>query len=163
MTATRPRDLLATALVTAVVVHLLVRSTYGSLPTLPLLAGVTHGLLGIAEAVAGNVLRARIQRRPGARPVQPLVAARAVLVAKASSLAGAIMVGVWAGLLAYVLPRSAEIAAASGDAAAAGVGLLCAAALVAGALWLERCLRTPDAPDERRDGDRPDERGHATP
>jgi Protein of unknown function (DUF3180) len=161
VTATRSRDLLVAALVTAVVVHLLVRLTYGSLPAFPLLAGITLGVLGLAEALAGNVLRARISRRPGARPVQPLVAARAVLVAKASSLGGAIMAGVWAGLLAYVLPRSAQIAAASGDAAAAGVGLLCAAVLVAGALWLERCLRTPDDPGEGRDGDRPDERGHA--
>ena len=53
-------------------------------------------------------------RRPGTRPVQPLVAARAVLVAKASALAGAIMAGAWAGLLAYVLPRSGDVAAAGG-------------------------------------------------
>jgi Protein of unknown function (DUF3180) len=162
VSATRVRDLLVIALVTAVVVHLLVRLTYGSLPAFPLTAGVTLGVLGVAEAVAGNVLRGRIRRRPGARPVQPLVAARAVLVAKASSLAGAVMAGVWTGLLAYVLPRSADIAAAGGDAAAAGLGLLCAAGLVAGALWLEWCCRTPDDPDDDpRDRDRPDEGRHA--
>ena len=122
----------------------MVRLSYGSLPGFPLLAGATLGVLGIAEALAGNALRARIQRRPGARPVQPLVAARAVLVAKASALAGAIMAGVWAGLLVYVLPRSADVIAAAADALAGGVGLLCALGLVAGALWLEHCCRTPD-------------------
>lgn len=147
MTATRTRDLLVAGLVTAVLAHLLVRLAYGSLPAVPALAGATLGVLGIAEAVGGSALRARIERKPGTTPVQPLVAARAVVVAKASSLAGAIMAGAWAGLLAYVLPRSGEIAAAAGDTVGAAIGLVCALGLVAGALWLERCCRTPDDPD----------------
>jgi hypothetical protein len=144
MTPTRPRDLLAAGLVAALLANLVIRLSYGSLPGFPLLAGATLGVLGIAEALAGNALRARILRRPGARPVQPLVAARAVLLAKASSLAGAIMAGVWTGLLVYVLPRSAEVTAAASDAVSGGLGLVCALGLVAGALWLERCCRTPD-------------------
>ena len=131
----------------------MIRLSYGSLPGFPLLAGATLGVLGIAEALAGNALRARIRRRPGARPVQPLVAARAVLLAKASALAGAIMAGVWAGLLVYVLPRSAEVTAAAADAVAGAVGLVCALGLVAGALWLEHCCRTPDD-DPARPGHR---------
>ncbi|WP_316690212.1 DUF3180 domain-containing protein [Pseudonocardia sp. H11422] len=150
MKPTRVRDLVVVAVVAALLAHLLVRLTYGSLPAFPLPAGVTLGLLGLAEAIAGNVLRARIQRRPGARPVQPLVAARAVMVAQASALGGAVVAGLWAGLLAYVLPRSAQVAAAADDAAAAGIGLFCSVGLVAGALWLERCCRTPDDPDDRR-------------
>lgn len=144
MTPTRARDLLAAGLVAALLANLVIRLSYGSLPGFPLLAGATFGVLGIAEALAGNALRARILRRPGARPVQPLVAARAVLLAKASSLAGAIMAGVWTGLLVYVLPRSAEVTAAASDAVSGAVGLVCALGLVAGALWLERCCRTPD-------------------
>jgi hypothetical protein len=146
ITPTRPRDLVLPALVAAVVVHLLVRLTYGTLPTFPLTAGVPLGVLGVAEAIGGSALRSRIRRKPGTRPVQPLVAARAVLVARASALAGAIMVGVWAGLLAYVGPRSGDIAAAAGDTVAAAVGLACASALVGGALWLQHCCRTPDDP-----------------
>lgn len=144
MTPTRIRDLLVTAVVTAVLAYLLVRLSYGSLPPFPLPAGVTLGLLGAAEAVAGNVLRARIQRRPGTRPVQPLVAARAVLVAQASALGGAVVAGLWVGLLGYVLPISGEIAAAADDSVSAVVGLVCSIGLVVGALWLERCCRTPD-------------------
>lgn len=144
MTLTRPRHLLAVALVTAVLVNLVVRLTYNSVPAIPLPAGATFGVLGLAEAVAGNLLRARIRRRPGTRPVHPLVAARAVLVAKASSLAGAVMAGVWAGLLGHVLPRAAEVTAAADDSVAGGVGLACALVLVGGALWLEWCCRTPD-------------------
>jgi hypothetical protein len=146
---TRIRDLFAVALVVTLLANLVIRIGYGSLPGFPMLAGATLAVLGLAEALAGNALRARIHRRPGARPVQPLVAARAVLVAKASALSGAIMAGVWAGLLAHVLPRSGEVIAAADDAVAGGIGLLSALVLVAGALWLERCCRTPD--DDPRD------------
>lgn len=144
MTPTRVRDLVVVAVVVALLANLLVRLSYGSLPEFPLLAGVTLGVLGAAEVVAGNALRSRIRRRPGTAPVQPLVAARAVLVAKASALAGAIIAGVWAGLLAHVAPRADAIDAAAGDTAAAAVGLACAIVLVAGALWLEHCCRAPD-------------------
>lgn len=147
MTQTRPRDLLVIGLATAVLVNLLVRFTYGSLPDLPLLAGATLGFLGIAEVIAGNGLRARIGHRPGTRPVDALVAARAVLVAKASAVAGAVVAGAWTGLLGYVLPRSAEVTAAAQDSASALVGLGSALVLVGGGLWLEHCLRTPDDPD----------------
>lgn len=159
MTPTRPRDLVPPALLTAVVVHLLVRLTYGSLPTFPVSAGVPLAVLGLAEAIWGTTLRARIRRRPGTRPVQPLVAARAVLVARASALAAAIMAGAWAGLLAYVGPRGADIAAAGADTAAALTGMVGALVLVAGALWLQHCCRTPDDPP---DSDDPRERPTGT-
>ena len=61
------------------------------------------------------------------------------------------MVGAWAGLLGYVAPRSADIAAASGDTPAAVIGVISALALVAGALWLQHCCRTPDQPDDGPD------------
>lgn len=153
ITPTRPRDLVLPALGAAVAVHLLVRLTYGSLPGFPLGAGVPLAVLGLAEAIGGSRLRARIRRRPGTRPVQPLVAARAVLVARASALAGAIMAGAWGGLLGYVAPRSADIAAAADDTVAALVGLLGASCLVAGALWLQYCCRTPDDPAAGRPDD----------
>jgi hypothetical protein len=88
--------------------------------------------------------------------VQPLVAARAVLVARASALAGALVAGAWAGLLGYVAPRSADIAAAGGDTLAATVGLVGALVLVAGALWLQHCCRTPDEPGDGAAPDEPD-------
>ena len=59
------RDLLAAGLVAALLANLVIRLSYGSLPGFPLLAGATFGVLGMAEALAGNALRARIRRRPG--------------------------------------------------------------------------------------------------
>ncbi|GGM44838.1 membrane protein [Longimycelium tulufanense] len=138
------RDLVGVALVAGMVVHLLVRQSYGSLPALPALAGFTLLVLAVVETVLGFALRARIHRKPGTRPVQPLTAARAVALAKASSLLGAIMTGVWVGVLGYVLPQRDELAAAASDTTAAIIGGVSALLLVGAALWLEYCCRTPD-------------------
>jgi predicted phage tail protein len=70
-----------------------------------------------------------------------------VLVAKASSVAGAVVGGAWLGLLVFTAPQAGSIQAAGADTAAAAVGLGCALVLVGGALWLEHCCRTPDDPE----------------
>lgn len=144
MTFTRARDLATAAAIAAVLVNLLLRLSYGDLPTLPQPAGTTLLIFAIAEVVLGNTLRARIQQRPGARPVQALTAAKAVVLAKASSLAGAITGGAWLGVLGYVLPLRSELGSAASDTVTASLGAVCSAALVAAALWLEHCCRTPD-------------------
>jgi hypothetical protein len=148
MRFTRIRDLVAVAVIAGVLVHLLVRLAYGSLPPLPTLAGITLLILAVIELVLGFNLRARINRKPGAAPVQPLTAARAVALAKASSLVGAIMVGAWAGVLGYVVPRRTEVAAAANDTPSGIVGVMCSAALVGAALWLEYCCKTPERPED---------------
>jgi len=150
VTATRPRDLIVAFVVAGVLGNLLVLLSYGTLPSFPAPAGATLGVLGLAEAAAGWVLRGRVDRRPGSKPVEPLVAARAVLVAKASALGGALVAGLWAGLLLYVAPRAGTVTAAASDTVSAVVGLVCAVVLVGGALWLEHSCRAPEDPEERR-------------
>ena len=129
--------------------YLLVRLTYGSLPQFPLAAGLPFAVLGVAEAIGGSALRARIRGRSGTRPVPPLVAARAVLVARASAQAGAIMAGAWAGLLAYVAPRSGDLAAAADDTAAAALGVVGALLLVGGGAVAAALLPHPRRPRRR--------------
>lgn len=148
MTFTRARDLITAGVVAAVLVNLLLQLAYGELPTFPQLAGTTLLAFAVAEVVLGTTLRARIQRRPGARPVQALTAAKAVVLAKASSLAGAITGGAWLGVLGYVLPLRSQLQSAAADTVTAVVGAVCAGALVAAALWLEHCCRTPGGPDD---------------
>lgn len=153
MRFTRAGDLVAAGLIAAVVVYLALRLVYGELPPLPTFAGVTLLVLAVVEAAFGHALRGRIRGVGGARPPQPLTAARAVALAKASSLLGAIMLGAWLAVLGYVLPESAQVDAARGDIPSAVVGAVCAASLIAAALWLESCCRTPrDPDDQRRDG-----------
>ena len=146
MTFTRPRDLLAAAGAAGLLFHLLLRVGYGSLPPLPVLGGTTVLAFAAAETVLGFAVRARIRRRPGTRPMPPLTAAKAVVLAKASSLAGSLVTGAWLGVLGYVLPRRSDLTAAAADTMAAAIGAVCAAALVAAGLWLEYCCRTPDPP-----------------
>jgi hypothetical protein len=151
---TRARDLAAAGLVAAVLVYLLVRSFYGQLPPLPTFAGVTLLVLAVIEGALGISLRSRIRKPGEGRPLQPLTAARAVALAKASSILGAIMLGAWAGVLAYVLPRRAELTAAAADFRSTVVGVICAAFLIAAALWLEWCCRTPRDQDNQPPGRR---------
>lgn len=144
MTFTRARDLIAAGLIAAVLVNLLLQLSYGDVPTLPQPAGTTLLAFAIAEMVLGTSLRARIRQQPGSRPIQALTAAKAVLLAKASSLAGAITLGAWVGVLVYVFPLRSQLTSAASDTITAVIGALCAAALVAAALWLEHCCRTPN-------------------
>lgn len=151
MGLTRWRDLAVVALVAAVIGYLLVRWNYHRLPPLPTAAGVIAGVIGVGEAIYGWGLRSRIRDagRTGKEPVEPLLAARAVAVAKATALAAAALGGLWIGVLGYTLPMAGDVVAAAHDRTTALIGLGCAVAMLAGALFLERSCRTPDEP--RRD------------
>ncbi|WP_433801608.1 DUF3180 domain-containing protein [Actinomycetospora sp. CA-084318] len=153
-TRTSPSVLLVVAVAAGLATNLALGLLYGSIPPLPAPAGLTFLVLGLVEAGIAVVLYRRIQRRPGARPVDALAAARAVALAKASALAGALVGGAWCGVLAHVLPRRAEVAAAASDTTAAIVGIVGAAVLVGAALALEWCCRTPDDPDQPVSPDR---------
>ena len=150
MTPTRPRDLLAIGLVVAVLANLAVRLTYASLPGFPLLGGITLAVLGDR---GGH----RRPRAPGAHPpgaghdTRPAAdrGARALLLAKASSVAGAVVCGRVARAPRLHRPAGGNDPGRGGsDTAAAAVGLGCALVLVGGALWLEHCCRTPDDPTD---------------
>ncbi|MCE7009234.1 DUF3180 domain-containing protein [Kibdelosporangium philippinense] len=151
MKFTRPRDLVIAGLLAAVVLYLIMQSAYGSLPPLPTLAGVTLIIIAVIDVVLGFSLRSRIRRTKPGKPVEALTAARAVALAKASSVLGAIMLGAWIGVLIYVFLKRGDIVAASNDTTSAIIGAVCSAALIAAGLWLENCLKTPDEPKEPDD------------
>lgn len=151
MRFTRTRDLVLTGIVVAVLVNLLVTLDYDALPPFPTFAGATLAVLAVVELVFAQSLRARLAGKQGTRPPSPLLAARAVALAKASSLLGAIMAGAWLGLLVYVLPRRAQLVTGAGDTTSALVGLVSAAALIAAGLWLEHSCRAPEDRDNSDD------------
>jgi hypothetical protein len=142
---TRVRDLLAVALVSVLAGFLLVRLSYGQLPTLPRLAGLPPAVLGIGEALVGLGVRSRLRNRDRS-PLPSLTAARVVMTAKASSLAGAAFAGLWIGVLLYTAPLADQIVAAGKDTTSGVFGLAGAVVMIAGALWLEHCCRTPPEP-----------------
>ncbi|WP_243791207.1 DUF3180 domain-containing protein [Saccharopolyspora gloriosae] len=151
MTFTQARQLMLAALIAAVLAYVGSRLAYGGLPRLPALAGATLLVIAVVDVLLAVALRPRIRRKPGTEPVDALPAARAVALAKASSMAGSIMGGVWIGLLGHLLPLQDTMQAARDDMTAAVIGLISALALVAAGLWLEHCLRNPDDPEEPYD------------
>jgi hypothetical protein len=150
---TRPGPLLALVAAFAVVLYLWADRAYGSVPTLPGYAPVTLVLLavtelGMAKVVADRLAHRRDRRgRPRGRPLHPMQVARAAVLAKASSTAGAVLLGAYGGIFAWTLPRRAELAVAERDALVSGVSALGALSLIVAALVLERVCRTPDDPD----------------
>jgi hypothetical protein len=161
----RRADLAVLALGLAVAAWLVVRVAYGQLPPLHWWLPAPLGVLAVAEALGTRTLRARLTaerkarasavrndqpRQPVAlvRPVEPMLVARLAVLAQASAYVGGVCGGLWAGVLAHVGPLSARAQAARSDAVAAVLGLVCAAALVAAALWLEGVCRVPPGSDD---------------
>ncbi|HEY2674763.1 MAG TPA: DUF3180 domain-containing protein [Rugosimonospora sp.] len=151
MRPTNPATLVVVGLATAALAWVIVGHYYGDVPAIPWLPAFTVFALAICEAVLARSTKARIDRRPGAAPVQALAVARYVVLAKASSLAGAIFAGFYAGVLVWLLAQRTRLAAAGSDIAPAAAGLVAALALIAAALWLERACRVPQRPDEEEE------------
>ena len=148
MTPTTWRTLVPAGLAAAVLGWLLLQADYGSVVTLPTYAAVTAGLVAVFELVLTRVIGQRIRGATRGRQVHPLQVARAAALAKASSLAGALLVGLYAGFSAWLLPKRGTLAAAQDDLLVAVVsGVACIVLLVA-ALLLERACRTPEPRDD---------------
>jgi hypothetical protein len=153
VTPTRPGPLLAIVAGFAVLLYVLADRAYGSLPELPVYAPITLVLLAVTELGMAKVVRDRLAHRldrrgrPRGRALHPIQVARAAVLAKASSVTGAVLLGAYGGLFAWTLPRRGELALAERDAVVAGLTALAALGLVAAALVLERACRTPDDRD----------------
>jgi hypothetical protein len=144
---TNPATLVVLALGTAAVSWILVASYYGDIPPIPWLPAFTIFALAAFEAVLARTTKARIDRKPGAPRVDALAVARYVVLAKASSPAGAIFTGLYGGLLVWLLVRS-DLSHARADVPPTATGLVAALVLVGAALWLERSCRVPKPPDD---------------
>jgi hypothetical protein len=168
MTPVRRRDLAVLALGLAVASWLLVRTWYGQLPPLDWWLPLPLAVLAVAEALGARTLRARLAAlrearaasgRGGAkppagpvRPVEPMMVARLAVLAQASAYVGAVFAGIWIGVLVHVGPAVRRLQAAGSDTVTASVGIVCAAGLVAAALWLESVCRVPPEEDGPTEG-----------
>jgi hypothetical protein len=116
-------------------------------------------LLALAETWSGRSLRSRLRGR-GGKPVPPIAVARMAALAKATSLAAAVIGGLAAGFLLYVA-ASLDKAAYRADAYAAAATFGSAAILIAAALYLEYGCRSPTT--GRRDDQSADTGGPGDP
>ncbi len=145
MRATTWRLLLAIAGVSGLLSWGLLRAwtnNIGALPEVPWPTAVVIAVFGLAVLASALLLRPRIRRAQGHRPLEPLVAARFAVLSLASSRAGALFVGGYGGFLALALgdlttDYERHIALVS------GLCVLASCVLVAGGLVLERTCRLP--------------------
>ncbi|MFB4196657.1 DUF3180 domain-containing protein [Streptomyces carpaticus] len=120
----------------------------GTLPAVPLLAPVVLAviaavLLGTALSLRGR-LRAQRERRRGAQPVEPLMAARAVVFGQASALVSSLVAGLYGGFGLFLLLERMDVPNRREHALYAGLSVLAGIAVCAAALYLERVCRLPD-------------------
>ncbi|MFI7615920.1 DUF3180 domain-containing protein [Nonomuraea terrae] len=147
MKPTHPGHLVGVLVIVALIAWAVISRVYADLPLMPWTAIPTVLLLAIGEGYSGWVTKARIARRPGTKPVEPLAVARLAALAKASAYAGAGFGGLFAGFALYTVqlldrdtPRT-EFFVATGSFVSC-VALICAA------LYLEHACRIPTEQDE---------------
>ncbi len=147
MRPTSWRTIVAVAGLAALVAWLLADQAYGSLVSLPGYAPATAVLIALFELGLAKTINDQLQHSSEGRGMHPLQVARAAALAKASSAAGAVLLGMYAGFFAWTFPRRDQLLAASHDALVSGISALAALLLLVAALLLERACRAPDLPD----------------
>lgn len=150
MGPTRIRWLVVLFVVVAVVTGVVVRGVYSTLPPLPATAVPSLLLIAVGEVYLGLNFRARIQRKSRTRPVEPLVVARLVALAKATAYMGSVFGGLFAGFAAFAAGLL-DKPAPRHDALVAGGTLVAAIVLVAAALFCEYCCRVPPGGEDEND------------
>ncbi|MFB8025184.1 DUF3180 domain-containing protein [Streptomyces sp. NPDC056465] len=125
----------------------------GTLPSVPLAASVVLAVIAVVLLATALSIRARLraqrERRPGAKGVEPMMAARAVVFGQASALVAALVAGMYGGTGVFLLgfldiPPRRDQAIYAGAAVLAGIGV------IAAAFFLERVCRLPeDGEDDR--------------
>ncbi|MFC0601955.1 DUF3180 domain-containing protein [Streptomyces palmae] len=130
--------------------------TFGVLPSVPLAAPIVLAFIAAALAVTAFSLRGRLraqrERRPGAKGVDPLLAARAVVFGHASALVSALISGLYGGVGVFLLMTYMDVPARRDQTIYAGASVVAGAAVVAAAFFLERVCRLPEDDDDKQGG-----------
>ncbi|MFI9611469.1 DUF3180 domain-containing protein [Streptomyces sp. NPDC052023] len=133
-------------------------NSIGTLPSVPLAAPVVLALIAAVLLATALSLRARLraqrERRPGAKGVDPLMAARAVVFGQASALVAALVAGMYGGAGAFLL-ESLDIPARRDQAIYAGCSVVAGVAVVAAAIFLEKVCKLPEDDEHNGTGTAP--------
>ncbi|MFR9789925.1 DUF3180 domain-containing protein [Streptomyces sp. MB22_4] len=126
-------------------------NSIGTLPSVPLAAPVVLALIAVVLLATALSLRARFkaqrERRPGAKGVDPLMAARAVVFAQASALVAALVAGMYGGTGVFLL-ELLDLPPRRDQAFYAGFSVLAGIGVIAAALFLERVCKLPEDDDQ---------------
>ncbi|QKV94143.1 DUF3180 domain-containing protein [Streptomyces sp. NA02950] len=133
--------------------------TLGSLPSVPVAAPIVLALIAVVLTATALALRGRLraqrERRPGAKGVDPLVAARAVVFGQASALVAALVAGMYGGVGVFLAMEQLDVPARRDQALYAGFSVLAGAGVIAAAFFLERVCKLPEDDDENHNGNGP--------
>ncbi|MEU4571033.1 DUF3180 domain-containing protein [Nonomuraea sp. ATR24] len=151
MRPTRPGVLVGLIVVVALIAWGVVRLVYVDLVLVPWTAIPTMLLLAIGEAYTAWMTKARIARKPGTKPVEPLAVARLAALGKASAYGGAVFAGLFGGFALHTVQLFAKETPRSEFFVSTGSFLSCVALIVA-ALFLEHACRVPKDPEDQRPG-----------
>ncbi|MFE4261648.1 DUF3180 domain-containing protein [Streptomyces sp. NPDC056883] len=126
-------------------------NAYGTLPGVPVAAPIVLGAIAVVLLATALSLRSRLkaqrERVPGAKGVEPLMAARAVVFGQASALVAALVAGAYGGVGVFLLTTAMDVPARRDQTWYAGFSVLAGAAVIAAALFLEHVLKLPDDED----------------
>ena len=133
-------------------------NSVGTLPSVPLAAPIVLALIAVVLLSTALSLRARLkaqrERRPGAKGVDPLMAARAVVFGQASALVAALVAGMYGGTGVFLLEQL-DIPARRDQAFYAGFSVLAGIGVIASAIFLERVCKLPEDDDHNNSGAEP--------
>ncbi|MEV0371497.1 DUF3180 domain-containing protein [Streptomyces sp. NPDC050636] len=122
-----------------------------TLPGVPVAAPIVLALIAAVLAATAISLRSRLraqrERRPDAKGVDPLVAARSVVFGQASALVASLVAGLYGGVGVFLLTSGLD-GPRRDQAIYAGLSVLAGAAVVAAAMFLERVCKLPEGEDD---------------
>ncbi|MDO4911764.1 MAG: DUF3180 domain-containing protein [Corynebacterium sp.] len=146
MSKTSMRYPLVTSLYILFIAGVLTYRFYGSLASLTFAPAIISWLLVVLCVVMGIIIRNRIKdNKVGMDRSQfnPIYGAFWYALSSACIWGGAILGGLYAGLCTYIVPHLGTLVAAQDDAPAAIATAIGGYALLAAALFLERCCQVP--------------------
>ncbi|MGW2340703.1 DUF3180 domain-containing protein [Streptomyces sp. NPDC001661] len=122
----------------------------GTLPKVPLAAPIVLAVIAVVLLATALSIRSRLraqrERRPEAKGVDPMMAARALVFGQASALVAALVAGMYGGTGAFLL-ESLDVPARRDQAIYAGLSVLAGIGVVAAAIFLERICKLPEDED----------------
>jgi hypothetical protein len=148
---TPPSTLIVAALAAAAIAWLLISRFYGRMYDLTWIPPVMITALAAGEVFAARTTAARIERKPRAGKLDPLLVSRFVALAKASALAGAIFTGFYGGFSVWLAFERSTLQHAGDDLPKAIGGAVAGIVLMLAALRLERACKVPPPPDDEHD------------
>jgi hypothetical protein len=133
-------------------------NSVGTLPSVPVAAPIVLALIAVVLLATALSLRARLraqrERRPGAKGVDPLMAARAVVFGQASALVAALVAGMYGGTGVFLL-ELLDLPARRDQALYAAFSVVAGIGVIAAAMFLERVCKLPEDDDNHHSGAEP--------